>query len=107
MNRRILPQRRRAETFDLVFRNQLATVTIGYFPDGSPGEIFVDAAKSGDIAHIARDAAIMVSIALQHGASTATLKHALTRDSAGGPASILGVIVDALPATRSISGDVR
>jgi ribonucleoside-diphosphate reductase alpha chain len=95
--RHLLPQRRRAETFDLVFRNQPATVTIGYFPDGTPGEIFVDVAKSGnDIAHIARDSAIMVSIALQHGANTATLRHAITRDGNGAPASILGAIVDAL-----------
>ena len=95
-----LPSRRRAETFTVIHWNQPFTVTIGFYDDGQPAEVFVDAAKTGnDIAHIARDAAIVVSIALQCGASTATLKHAMTRDSRGAPASILGAVIDALPAT--------
>jgi hypothetical protein len=98
MTRRTLPQRRPAETFDLLFRNQSVTVTIGFYPNGNVGETFVDVAKSGnDLAHIARDAAIVLSIALQCGASVETLRHALTRGSHGEPASIMGAIVDALP----------
>jgi hypothetical protein len=42
MIRRTLPQRRAAETFDLRFRNQLFTVTVGFYADGTPGEVFID-----------------------------------------------------------------
>jgi hypothetical protein len=43
--RRVLPQRRTAETFDLRFWNRLFTVTVGFYPDNSLGEIFVGAAR--------------------------------------------------------------
>jgi hypothetical protein len=43
----------------------------------------------------------MLSIALQHGTSLETIRHAVTRNSAGGPASILGAIVDALRLTAA------
>ena len=56
MTRRLLPQRRSAETFHLRFWNQPVSVTVGYYPDGTPGEIFVDAGKSGqDVQSAARD----------------------------------------------------
>ena len=56
--RRTLPQRRAAETFDLRFWNQLFTVTVGFYADGTPGEVFIDGCKTGnDIESIARDAA--------------------------------------------------
>jgi len=62
--RKPLPQRRRAETIDLLFRNQAITVTARFYPGGELGEIFVDAAKSGaDIQNIAHDAAVVVSLA--------------------------------------------
>jgi len=38
--RRVLPQRRAAETFDLRFWSQNFTVTVGFFDDGTPGEVF-------------------------------------------------------------------
>ena len=57
--RRILPQRRAAETFDMRFWNQLFTVTVGFYPDGTPGEVFIDGGKTGqDIQSTARDAAV-------------------------------------------------
>src|ERR1700691_4972238 len=95
--RRILPQRRSAETFQLRFWNQPVTVTVGYYEDGTPGEIFVDAGKSGqDVQSTARDAAIVLSLALQHGATVATIQHAVTRSGNGEAASILGAIIDQL-----------
>ena len=45
--RRILPQRRAAETFDLRFWNQPFTVTVGFYADGTPGEVFIDSGKTG------------------------------------------------------------
>ena len=66
--RRVLPQRRAAETFDLRFWNQPFTVTVGFYADGTPGEVFIDGCKTGnDIESIARDAGVLLSLALQHG----------------------------------------
>ena len=45
--RRILPQRRAAETFNLRFWNQPFTVTVGFYADGTPGEVFIDGGKTG------------------------------------------------------------
>ena len=98
MIRRILPQRRAAETFDLRFWNQPFTVTVGFFDDGTPGEVFVDSRKTGgDVDAIARDAAVLLSLGLQHGTPIETIRHAVTRNGASGaPASIIGAVVDAV-----------
>jgi hypothetical protein len=44
----------------------------------------------------ARDAAITISLAIQHGCSIDTLSRALTRDHDGKPASIIGAVVEAM-----------
>ena len=41
MIRRTLPHRRAAETFDMRFWNQPFTVTVGFYADGTPGEVFI------------------------------------------------------------------
>jgi hypothetical protein len=95
--RDILPLRRSAETFNLRFWNQDFTVTVGSYPDGRAGEVFVDGAKTGaDTTATARDAAVMLSLALQHQVPLETIRHAITRAGNGEPASILGAIVDRL-----------
>ena len=102
MIRRTLPQRRASETFDLRFWSQNFTVTVGFYPDGTPGEVFIDGGKTGqDIQSTARDAAVVLSLALQHGTPLAAIKHAITRNSAGEAVSILGATVDCL-ATVSV-----
>ena len=99
MTRRLLPERRRAETFALTACNQTITITTGFYADGRLGEVFIGIGKSGtDLASVARDAGVLLSLALQHGVDVATVAHAITRDSSGAAASILGAIVDALPA---------
>jgi hypothetical protein len=103
MIRRTLPQRRAAETFDLRFWNQLFTVTVGFCADGTPGEIFIDGGKTGqDVQSTARDAAVMLSLALQHGTPIETIRRAFTRDSSGAAVSILGAIIDAI-ATKTLA----
>jgi glycine/serine hydroxymethyltransferase len=106
MMRRILPQRRASETFDLRFWNQLFTVTVGFYADGTPGEVFIDGCKTGnDIESIARDAAVQLSLALQHGVPPETIRHAVTRGASEEPASILGAVIDSIT-TKSFSGGV-
>ena len=99
MIRRTLPQRRASETFDLRFWSQDFTITIGRYPDGTLGEVFIDGGKTGqDIQSTARDAAMVLSLALQHGTPIEAIRHAVTRSGSGEAASILGAIVDVLPA---------
>jgi ribonucleoside-diphosphate reductase alpha chain len=95
--RRRLQHRRRAETFDLLFRNHVITVTAGFYADGTLGEVFISIGKSGtDIASVARDAGVVISLALQHHVEIDTLRHAVTRDARGEAASLIGAVVDAL-----------
>ena len=100
--RQTLPQSRASETFDMRFWNQSFSVTIGFYSDSTPGEVFIDSGKSGgDVDAIARDAAVVISLSLQHGAGVETLRHAITRNSNGAPSSILGAVIDALAAIPS------
>jgi len=100
MTRRVLPQRRSSETFGLRFWSQNFTVTVGFYADGTPGEVFIDSGKTGqDVQSTARDAAVVLSLALQHGAAVETIRRAVTRNGAGDAASILGAVIDTLPAT--------
>ena len=106
MIRRTLPQRRAAETFVLRLWNQVFTVTVGFYADGTPGEVFIDGGKTGqDVQSISRDAAVVLSLALQHGTPIETIRHAVTRGAAEEPASILGAVVDSIT-TKSFSGGV-
>jgi len=97
--RRELPMRRRCETFDLPFGGLTKShmVTIGFYNDGAPGEVFVNGGKSGEqVEAIARDAAILLSLYMQYGLPLDTVRHAITRDAQGAPSSIIGAVVDKL-----------
>lgn len=95
MTREALPPRRPHEVRDLVFEGH--AYTMGVDDSADPREVFVSAIKAGSgMAALARDGAILISIALQHGAPLGTLRSALTRDGAGGPASVIGAVVDAM-----------
>jgi hypothetical protein len=93
MSRRTLPQRRYSETFDLMFRNQTIAITVGRYANGDLGEIFINVGKSGtDIASVAHDAAVLLSLALQYGVPIEAIRHAVSRNGASGDAaSIIGV----------------
>lgn len=101
--RRILPQRRHAETFtfehaaDAGMRPIRYTATVGRDASGRISEVFLNAAKlSTGSDSYARDAAIAVSIALQYGASIAVLRGAMTRNADGAPSSPIGALLDRL-----------
>ena len=65
--------------------------------DGTPGEFFIDGGKTGqDVQSTARDAAVVLSLALQHGTPIEAIRHAVTRNSNGEAASILRATVDRL-----------
>jgi hypothetical protein len=100
--RRILPQRRAAETFDLTHGDMRTPfqVSVGFYEgaeDAGPAEVFINGAKVGSVVEaVARDGAVLLSIALQHGVPLDVIQSAITRDSAGAPMSIIGAVVDKL-----------
>lgn len=97
--RKLLPNRRATETFEIRHgrQNTAFTVSVGRYVDKSIGEVFVSGAKTGsDFEAIARDGAILLSLALQHGAALTTIKHAITREGNGEPSTVIGAVVDRL-----------
>jgi hypothetical protein len=93
----LLPNRRTAETFELEVGGLRYTATIGRFPDGRIAEVFISNHKTNSHADTAaRDAAIVCSLALQHGANIETIRKALCRDSQGRASGPLGAALDLL-----------
>ncbi len=74
---------------------QSYTGGIGRFEDGRIAEIFINGSKVGTAAETnAQDAAIVASLALQHGCPIETIVHALARSggSTGPLATLLGKV---------------
>jgi hypothetical protein len=72
---------------------------VGFFPDGGMAELFLDSARpNSTLDAFAADAAILISLLLQHGAAPAEIGHALRRGPDGAPASLIGAAVDQLQA---------
>jgi hypothetical protein len=93
--RRRLPNRRASETFDLEAQGLSFTATVSRFPDGSLAEIFLQNHKAGSMAGInAQDAAVLASLALQHGVPLEVIRRALMRDSRGAASGPLGAALD-------------
>src|SRR5262245_54973656 len=105
--RNTLPQRRYCETFELRHggQNTMFHVTLGRYPDGSIGEVFIGGAKAGsEVEAVARDGAVLLSILLQHGVPLEVVQHALTRDGDGSAATIIGAVVDRLTEAKAVTG---
>lgn len=95
--RQRLPNRRECESFEFRHNGFAFTACAGFFEDGHLGELFLSSHKPGSpIEAIARDSAIMASLALQFGAPLETIRAALTKDHDGQPATLLGAALDAL-----------
>ena len=91
------PSNRCGRSIDFLHGNLGFTMSAGFYPDGRIGEIFISSHKPGTaVEAVARDAAIATSIALQFGADIETIRNALTKDHAGGPATLLGAALDLL-----------
>jgi hypothetical protein len=105
--RRRLPQRRFHELQDFDHAGHRYTAGLGFFAGGGLAEVFINVpGKSGStVETVARDAAILTSICLQHGASMETIQHALTRNSDGSASGPLGVILDLLALDLNRPGD--
>ena len=92
-----LPPRRRCETFDIQYggQNTVFAVTLGHYDDGRIGEVFITGAKAGsEMEAIARDGAILLSLALQYGVPITTIQHAISREADGKASTIVGAVLD-------------
>lgn len=95
--RHALPLRRASETCDFSHDGICYTLTVGLYDDGRPGEIFIDGPKAGSGAQVnATDAAVILSIAMQHGVPVETLRAAVSRNAAGEPTGPIGAVLDRL-----------
>lgn len=98
-DRNILPPRRAAETFELTHgkQNTVFQVTLGRYPDGMIGEVFISGAKAGsDVEAVARDGAVLISLALQHGIPLEIIRGAITREYDSKASTIVGAVIDRL-----------
>lgn len=98
MSRRIrLPNRRESETFGLEAQGLKFTCTASRFPDGRLAEFFLQNHKAGSMAGInAQDAAVVCSLALQHGVPLDVIRRALMRDFKGRASGPLATALDLL-----------
>jgi ribonucleoside-diphosphate reductase alpha chain len=90
-----LPNKRRSENGAFAQNNLNFQMTVGFYPDGRVGEIFLNAEHANSLLDVlAHDAAIAISLALQFGCPLDTLRHAIKRDSSGTAASPIGIALD-------------
>jgi hypothetical protein len=95
MTRMRLPDRRAAETFRLEYEGTQFMITIGFYPDGRPGEVFTHGARSGsNMDALLADACVVISCLIQHGAEPSDLAGSMGRLSSASPASVIGAVVD-------------
>ena len=107
MPRERLPTRRQAETVDLWHGDQRYHLTIGEYPNGRPGEVFIHGAKPGSDADLLYDdIGVLISRLLQYGDAPDALAAGLGRLGNGqGPSSLVGAIAAALVGRTGDEGD--
>ena len=109
MTRKRPRNRRRVETSRLFFMNSEFTVSIGYHDNGQIAEVWCDppAHMTGNAADfLARDAATVISVAIQWGVPIEELAKSIARvqdapESEPRPATIIGALLDALETDTS------
>jgi hypothetical protein len=96
MSKRERPANRRpSSNFNFECNGLPYTATVSYAADGRLLEIFIGNRKSGSHSDAAaKDAAVVCSLALQHGVPVDVIRHALLRDAHGVASSPLGVALD-------------
>jgi hypothetical protein len=93
--RQRLPSRRACVTFNFEVDGLHYCATVSRFEDGRLGEIFLASHKAGSQADTAaRDSAIVLSLAVQHGVDVETIRCGLCRDSHGRASGPLGRALD-------------
>lgn len=98
MTRTALPQRRHAEAFDFCHDGIAFRASLSRFGEpltGPVAEVFLEGGRIGSpVQALARDCAVLASLALQHGCSAETIQRALTRIDDATPAGPMGRAMD-------------
>jgi hypothetical protein len=102
MTRQRLPDRRAAETVQLEHGGQRFTVTVGFYPDGRPGEVFTHGIRTGStLDALLADACVVVSCLIQHGVEPRDLASSMGRLGNAEPASVIGAVIDLVAAASA------
>jgi len=89
--RETLPNRRPSESFSFDHEGVSFRATISRFPNGGIAELFLDAGKTGSAVNImARDAAVVFSIARQCGTPLELIRAGLSKLADGSCAGAIG-----------------
>ncbi len=99
LERQEMPGRRAGENFEFTHKGHryLASARYQSVHTVVPSEVFLNSAKiDSDHDLVARDAAVVISVALQYGVPLADLAHALGRDPDGLASSPIGKLLDIL-----------
>ena len=109
MTRERLPHRRAAETVELEHNGSRFTVTIGFYSDGRPGEVFTHGIRPGsNLDALLAEACVVVSYLMQHGVEPSEIAGSMGRLGDAEPASIIGAVIDLAAAmgtgTRATEG---
>ena len=97
-----LPNRRSAETRELLYGDNAYTVTTGHYRDGREGEVFLSGAKAGsDVDGLLADIGVVLSRLLQFGDRLEAIAAGMARLGDGTtPASLIGAALDRLTADK-------
>jgi hypothetical protein len=99
-----LPNRRAHEVMKF-FHNSVSYI-VGFgraTPSAPVTEVFINCGKSGtDAQTLARDSAVLLSVALQHGTPIGELQRAITRDANGEPSGPIGRLLDIMAETENV-----
>ena len=97
MARETLPQRRPSLTIDLDFGGKRYSVGFGFYPNGRLAEAFVSGAKTGSqLDAQLNDAAILISLMLQHDIEPSDIAKSMSRVRDRVAASPIGALADLL-----------
>lgn len=99
-----LPQRRFHEVFEFKHWSVGYSVGVGRYPDGRPGEVFINCDKIGTAADVlGRESAVIVSLALQYGVPLTDMLHAIPRDPDGKPSGPIGALLERIAADDGVA----
>lgn len=106
MTRTILPNRRPHEVLKFHHWGLSYIVGLGRAHENAPvTEVFLNSGKSGEQAQtLARDSAVLLSLALQYGTPVSAMQKAITRNADGSPSGPVGALLDIIAQAQGDSG---
>ncbi|CAN7604582.1 TSCPD domain-containing protein [Bosea sp. LjRoot237] len=102
MPRERLSNRRESQNVTFWHAGREYTARVSFYPDGRLAEVFLDNGKVGSDAQVnCRDAAVAMSLLLQHGCAAGDVARSLSRTESGEAESAIGALLDLLSAQAS------